>query len=292
MGSILRQVTEAAASNGLERFAGVGLRPRHYRELLAKRPPLALLEVHSENYFGDGGQPLQWLERFRAHYPLSFHGVGASLGSADALDAAHLQRLKRLVDRFEPTLVSEHLCWSAIGGRHANDLLPLPYTEEALARMIDHVDRLQSLLGRQILIENISSYVHFASSVIPEWAFLDDLARRSGCGVLLDLNNIHVSAVNHGFDPFAYVDAIEPAHVAQYHLAGFDRAPELLIDTHGQRVDEAVWSLYEYALSRIGTRPLVIEWDTNLPALEVLLDEAVRAERLAHRLKGVHALAA
>lgn len=275
-----RSAIDAKAQSGARSpcHAGIGLRPRHYRELLAQRPRLALLEVHSENYFGDGGQPLVFLEKFRERYPLSLHGVGASLGSADGLDARALQRLKRLVDRIEPALVSEHLCWSAVDGRHTNDLLPLPYTEEALVRMVDHVDRLQTLLGRRVLIENISSYVQFAGAAMPEWAFLAELARRSGCAVLLDVNNIHVSASNHGFDPRVYIDAIDPASVMQYHLAGFDRAGPLLIDTHGQRVHEQVWALYDYALRRIGPRPTVIEWDTNLPALSVLLDEAARAE--------------
>lgn len=272
--------------------SGIGFRARHYRDFLDGEPDVGWLEVHSENYFGDGGQPLAFLERFRQRYAMSFHGVGASLGSADALDASHLQRLKRLVDRFEPELVSEHLCWSAIDGRHANDLLPLPHTEAALDRMVDHVDRLQNLLGRQMLIENISSYVQFACSSIPEWTFLTELARRSGCGVLLDINNIHVSAANHGFDAYAYVDAMAPERVVQYHLAGFDRADDLLIDTHGQRVHDAVWALYDYAVMRIGPRPTVIEWDTNLPALAVLLEEAAHAERTMGRWSTTHAQAA
>lgn len=292
MDSTLRQIPPAANPSVRCRYAGIGLRPRHYRELLAQLPALALLEVHSENYFGDGGQPLAFLEHFRERYAMSFHGVGASLGSADSLDAGHLQRLKRLVDRFQPELVSEHLCWSAVDGRHLNDLLPLPYTEESLARMVEHIDRLQSLLGRQVLIENISSYVQFKASVIPEWTFLDTLARRSGCGVLLDINNIHVSAANHGFDPFAYVDAIAPAVVRQYHLAGFDRVDELLIDTHGQVVHDDVWALYDYAVGRIGARPTIIEWDTNLPALAVLLDQAQRAEQTARQSGLTDALAA
>lgn len=254
--------------------AGIGLRAPHYRELVAARPAVGWLEVHSENYFGDGGQPLYFLERLRADYPLSLHGVGLSLGSADGLDRTHLQRLKSLARRFEPGLVSEHVCWSAIGGRHLHDLVPLPYTEESLALVCRHVDIAQDFLGRQLLVENVSSYLRFSHSTIAEWDFIAAVANATGCGILLDVNNVYVSAVNHGFDAERYLAAMPPASVREFHLAGFDRAGGLLIDTHGNRVAAPVWALYRHAVARFGARPTLIEWDTDIPALDVLVDEA------------------
>jgi uncharacterized protein (UPF0276 family) len=269
-----------SAASAPDPSAGIGLRAPHYREILERRPPLPFLEVHSENYFCEGGQPLAWLERFREEYALSFHGVGLSLGSTDPLDARHLARLEALVRRFQPALVSEHLCWSSIGGRHANDLLPLPYTREALDHVVARVDAVQERLARRILVENVSSYLEFPQSSIPEWEFVAEVARRSGCGVLLDVNNIWVNAVNHGFDPRRYLQAIEPASVAEVHLAGFDATGDLLIDTHGTRICAEVWSLFNETIARIGRRPTLIEWDTDIPALDVLLDEAAHAQSI------------
>lgn len=264
--------------------AGVGLRTQHYQALWELNPALPFVEVHSENYFGAGGQPHAWLERFRDRYALSLHGVGLSLGSADGLSPTHLAKLKGLVDRYQPALVSEHLCWGAIGGAHLNDLLPLPYTEEALALMVQRVDEVQSYLGRQILVENVSSYLQFAESRIPEWAFLADLAERAGCGILLDVNNVYVNSVNHGFDPRTYLAAIPESAVREIHLAGFDRLAdaevECLIDTHGTPVCEAVWTLYSEAIQRLGPIPTLIEWDTDIPSLEVLLAEAGKADQI------------
>src|SRR5581483_5177312 len=258
--------------------AGIGMRPPHYRRLLDERPPVGWLEVHSENYFSRGGQPLHILEQARKVYPLSLHGVGLSLGSADRVSQNHLQQLKQLIDQVEPMLVSDHLCWGAVNGFHLNDLLPVPYTEEALEVVCRHVDQTQDYLGRRILVENVSSYLEFTESTIPEWEFLDLVARRSGCGILLDVNNIYVSSVNHGFDPLRYLDAIPPHAVEEIHLAGFDRTTlggaSLLIDTHGNRVAGPVWNLYGEALSRFGPVRTLIEWDTDLPSLDVLLDEA------------------
>ena len=259
---------------------GIGLRAPHYAQVLERRPDLAFLEVHSENFFGAGGPALAWLERFRADYALSLHGVGLSLGSADPLDERHLGKLDALVKRIEPALVSEHLCWSSIGERHANDLLPLPFTREALDHVVARIDATQEWLGRRILVENVSSYFAFDVSTVPEWEFIAEAAKRSGCGVLLDVNNIHVSAANHGFDPYAYLDAIDPASVGEYHLAGFEVADGCLIDTHGSRVDDAVWSLYAAAVERIGARPTLVEWDCDLPALDVLLGEAATARSI------------
>jgi uncharacterized protein (UPF0276 family) len=257
--------------------AGIGLRAPHYAELARRKPRLAFLEVHSENFFGAGGAPLAWLERFRADYPLSLHGVGLSLGSAGALDPVHLSKLRALAQRFEPALVSEHLCWGAAGGRHANDLLPLPYTEEALAHVVARIGEVQDRLGRRILVENVSSYLEFEDSTIPEWTFVAEVARASGCGLLLDVNNIHVNAVNHGFDARAYLEAIPAAAVGEIHLAGYEDADGVLIDTHGARVSPPVWSLYEAAIARFGARPTLVEWDTDIPALDVLLGEAATA---------------
>jgi uncharacterized protein (UPF0276 family) len=260
--------------------AGIGLRAPHYHELLDTLPAVGWLEVHSENYFGEGGQPLHYLEQARSHYPLSLHGVGLSLGSADELNRAHLGKLKRLTERFEPALVSEHLCWCSAGGRYLNDLLPLPYTEEALALVCRHIDQTQTFLGRQILVENVSSYLQFAHSTLPEWEFLAETAARSGCGILLDVNNIYVSAVNHGFDADRYLEAIPVAAVGEIHLAGFDSNGECLIDTHGKPVADDVWALYRRAVRRFGRRPTLIEWDTDIPPLAILLDEARKADAI------------
>jgi uncharacterized protein len=260
--------------------AGIGLRAPHYAEIARRKPRLAFLEVHSENFFGEGGPPLAWLERFRADYPLSLHGVGLSLGTADALDETHLAKLAALAHRFEPALVSEHLCWGAIGGRFANDLLPLPYSEAALARVIEQVGHAQDRLGRRILVENVSSYLEFEDSTIPEWEFLAETARASGCGILLDVNNIHVNAKNHGFDALRYLDAIPARAVEEIHLAGYEDAGGLLIDTHGARVFPEVWRLYEAAIARFGARPTLVEWDTDIPELDVLLDEASKANAI------------
>jgi uncharacterized protein (UPF0276 family) len=273
--------------------AGIGLRAQHYREVLERRPAVAWLEVHSENYFGDGGAPLYYLERIRAHYLLSLHGVGLSLGSTDPLNIGHLNKLKMLIERFEPALVSEHLSWSSIGGRHLNDLLPLPYTEEALAHMVARVAEVQERLGRQILVENPSTYLQYEFSVIPEQEFISELARRSGCGILLDVNNLYVSAVNHGFDAQNYLRAIPPELVQEVHLAGFTvnrfADGEILIDTHSRAVAAEVWTLYRQALRRLGPVPTLIEWDTDIPPLDVLLEEAHRADIL---LEERHALVA
>jgi uncharacterized protein (UPF0276 family) len=257
--------------------AGIGLRAPHCRDIIASRPDIGWVEVHSENYFGDGGQPHQFLERIRADYPLSLHGVGLGLGSAAPLDLDHLRKLERLIRRYQPGLVSEHLCWSAAGGRYLNDLLPLPYTEEALAHVCGRIGEAQHILGRQLLIENVSSYLQFRHSTIPEWEFLAEVSRRCGSAILLDVNNIHVNAVNHGFDPLAYLAAIPAAAVQEIHLAGFDDTGACLIDTHGTPVAAEVWTLYREAIGRLGPRPTLVEWDTDIPALEVLLAEASKA---------------
>ena len=260
---------------------GIGLRAPHYAALLEGRPDLDFLEAHSENFFADGGAALAWLERFRALYPLSLHGVGLSLGSCDPIDGTHLDRLCALVRRFEPVLVSEHLAWSSAGGRHANDLWPLPLSEEALDHVAARIGAVQDRLGRELLVENVSAYVRLEPSSMPEWEFVAEAVRRSGCKLLLDVNNIWVNAANHGFDADEYLRGIDPASVAQIHLAGFERASGLLIDTHGAPVADEVWALYGRAIARFGPRPTLIEWDNDIPELDVLLAEAARARSLA-----------
>jgi len=264
------------------RVAGIGLRPGHYRELLQSLPKLGWLEVHSENYFGNGGAPLHYLEQARNHYPVSLHGVGLSLGSTDSLNTTHLESLKSLVDRFDPLFVSDHLCWSSVDGIYLNDLLPMPYTEEALIHFSARVRQVQDYLGRELLIENPSSYLQYKHSTIDEAEFLAEVVARTGCGLLLDVNNVYVSSKNHGFDAQEYIDKQPAESVREYHLAGHTirQLPEgaVYIDTHDAPVADPVWSLYEYTLRVVGRRPTLVEWDSNLPELEVLIGEARKAQ--------------
>jgi len=267
----------AAEGNSAVRSVGIGLRATHYRDFLEARPQTGWLEVHSENYFGDGGYDLHVLEHVRCQYPVSLHGVALSLGSADGVRAGHLAKLKRLVDRIEPALVSEHLCWGALGPRHFNDLLPLPHTREVLDQIVSHVTQVQETLRRRILIENVSSYLQFHASELSEFAFLAELATRSGCGILLDVNNVFINSVNHGFDSMQALLEIPVESVAEIHLAGHSRYGDLLIDDHGARIAPQVWKLYESACRRFGAVPTLIEWDTSIPPLDILLDEASKA---------------
>jgi hypothetical protein len=264
--------------------AGIGLRAAHYRDLLDSLPRLAWLEVHSENYFGAGGPPLHYLERIRAHYPISLHGVGMSLGSTDPLDTRYLARLKALIERIEPGLVSDHLSWSSVNRRHFNDLLPLPYTEGALEHVCSRVAAAQDFLGCRLLVENPSTYLQYPESSIPEPQFMAELAGRTGCGLLLDVNNVFVSACNQGFDARRYLDSIPGRYVAELHLAGFTRnetdAGEILIDTHSKPVAAPVWALYARAIERFGNLPTLVEWDADLPPLTVLASEAARAQSI------------
>ncbi|MCA1972890.1 MAG: DUF692 domain-containing protein [Caenispirillum sp.] len=263
---------------------GIGAKARHFADLAAARPPLAFLEVHAENYMGAGGPPHRWLDVLRESYPLSIHGVGLSLGSAGPLHAGHLDALARVVKRFQPALVSEHLAWCRSGETWLNDLLPIPYDEATLALLVDHVDETQDRLRRRLLIENPSAYVGWCGSTIAEAQFLAALAAETGCGILLDVNNLFVSACNLGFDPLAYLDALPPAAIGQYHLAGHHhrRLPEggeIRIDDHGSPVADPVWQLFDAALRRFGPRPTLVEWDSDVPPLDVLLAEAARAGR-------------
>jgi uncharacterized protein len=264
--------------------AGIGLRFQHHKAVAETRPEIAWLEVHTENYMG-GGKPIAYLEAIRADYPISLHGVGLSLGSAEDLDAVHLERIRQIAERIEPALVSEHLSWSMVDGRYLADLLPLPMTEEALDIVCRHMDQAQTYLRRRILLENPSTYLRWSHSTIPEWEFLSAVASRTGCGILCDVNNIYVSAANHGWGPSAYLAALPPAAIGEIHLAGhsvreIEDGRVLRIDDHGSCVIPAVWAVYTQALARFGPVPTLIEWDTNIPALEVLLGEARRAEVL------------
>jgi len=273
--------------------AGIGLRARHYPEFLgAARPAAGWLEVHGENYFGAGGLDRHALERVRRDYPVSLHGVGLGLGSVEGLDEAHAARLKALVARVEPVFVSEHLCWGALAGRHFNDLLPLPFTREALDLVAARVEWLQDLLGRRILVENVSAYVACEEPDAPgmgEGEFLAALARRSGCGLLLDVNNLYVNQANLGRDALAQMNALRPGSVEEIHLAGHTAGPHGLVDTHSARVCDEVWKLYDAALERFGPVPTLVEWDADLPELAVLLEEAGKA---GARMEARHALAA
>lgn len=264
--------------------AGIGLRFQHHQEVLETQPAIAWLEVHTENYLG-GGPSARTLDAVRRDYPLSLHGVGLSLGSADGLDPDHLLRVRGAVQRFEPGLVSEHLSWSTVGGSYLADLLPLPMTEEALAIVCRHVDQVQAMLGRRILVENPSSYIQYAHSTLPEWEFLSSVAQRTGCGILCDVNNIFVSACNHAWDAQAYLRALRPQAIGEIHLAGHAVRPlanggSLRIDDHGSRVAPEVWRLYGKALELFGPVPTLVEWDNNIPALDVLLAQAQIASTL------------
>lgn len=266
--------------------AGAGLKPEHQRHILDAQPDIGWFEVHAENYMGAGGPPHSFLERIRALYPLSLHGVGLSIGSAGGMTPGHLDRLKTVADRYEPFVVSEHLAWSTHEGVFLNDLLPLPYDEATLALVTRHVDEVQSVLGRRILIENPSTYLRFEGEEMAETEFLRALARQSGCGLLLDLNNVVVSAANLGFDPAAYLAAFPVEHVGEIHLAGHavlhdGAAPggeRLLVDTHDRAVSDEVWDLHRDVIGRLGPLPTLIEWDADVPAWPVLEAEVARAQ--------------
>jgi uncharacterized protein (UPF0276 family) len=259
---------------------GVGLRPTHYPRLWDGSARADWFEVISENYMVEGGRPLASLERARALAPVALHGVSLSLGSTDPLDEAYLRDLLTLATRVEPAWISDHLCWTSVGGHHAHDLLPLPYTEEALALVAARVDRVQARLGRAILVENVSSYVAFAHSTLTEWDFLAALAARTGCGLLLDVNNVHVSARNHGFDPRAYLAALPAGAVGQIHLAGHTDHGAYLLDSHDGNVSDPVWDLYREAVRRLGRVSTLVEWDDHIPDLEVVAAEAGRARAI------------
>jgi uncharacterized protein (UPF0276 family) len=273
--------TSISKSSLIPASAGIGLRFQHHQPVLDTRPDVAWMEVHTENYMG-GGTPLKYLDAIRRDTPISLHGVGLSLGSAEGVDPAHLERIRKVAERIEPGLISEHIAWNLVGGTYLADLLPLPMTEEALDVVCRHVEQTQSYLKRRILVENPSTYVAFGNSIIPEWEFMTAVAARTGCGILCDLNNICVSAHNHGWDASAYLAALPPETVGEIHLAGhsirtFADGSSLRIDDHGSKVSEEVWTLYRQAVARFGAVPTLIEWDNEIPPLDVLLGEAQHA---------------
>ena len=300
--------------------AGIGLRGAHYKQVIDTKPNIAWFEVHSENFFAEGGITLHVLEQICQHYPISFHGVGLSLGTSDQLDKTHLQKLKRLVDSFNPALVSEHISWSNIGGMVLNDLLPVPYTQEALGYLVNNIKQTQDFLGRQILVENPSTYLEFTESEMSEPEFINQVIKQTGCGLLLDVNNIYVSSVNHNSNPYDYLQNINANAVQEIHLAGHatkqiqschaerrllqpeskhlqqntvdpsttlryaqDDTFTILIDHHGDYVADKVWDLYAVAIDIIGKVPTLIEWDTDIPALSELQSEAAKAQAILDR---------
>jgi len=279
-------VSPTAAEQGslIPAKAGIGLRFQHHQAVLDTKPDVAWMEVHTENYMG-GGTSLRYLDSIRRDVPISLHGVGLSLGSAEGLDIKHLERIRHIAERIEPGLMSEHIAWSVVDGTYLADLLPLPMTEEALDMVCRHVDRMQSYIKRRILVENPSTYLTFRHSTIPEWEFMAAVAKRTGCGILCDVNNIYVSTQNHGWDASAYLAGLPPDAIGEIHLAGhavrqLADGKTLRIDDHASSVIPEVWALYQEALVRFGLVPTLIEWDDNIPPLETLLNEARHAEDL------------
>jgi uncharacterized protein len=271
--------------SNLPACTGVGFKPAHFRDILAAPQPLGLFEVHAENYMGAGGPPHAQLGALRERYALSVHGVGLSIGSMGPLDRDHLMRLKMLCERYAPESFSEHLAWSSHKNVYLNDLLPLPYTQQTLARVAEHIDEVQTALGRQMLLENPSTYIRFSESTIPEVDFLAELSKRTGCGLLLDINNVFVSAKNHGTQPLTYLDSFPFDQVKEIHLGGHhedvdDIGAPLLIDAHGSPIAEAVWDLYAHVVARTGVLPTLIEWDNDVPDWPTLLAEAVAAQNI------------
>jgi len=277
-------------SSAIPAQAGIGLRFQHHQTVIDTRPGVAWMEVHTENYMG-GGTPVRRLESIRRDTPISLHGVGLSLGSAEGIDPAHLERIRKVAERIEPGLMSEHIAWNLVGGEYLADLLPLPMTEEALEVVCRHIDQTQTYLKRRILVENPSTYVAFGDAIIPEWEFMAAVAARTGCGILCDVNNICVSAHNHGWDATAYIAALPVAAIGEIHLAGHSirtlaDGSELRIDDHASCVSEEVWALYRQATARFGSVPTLIEWDNDVPPLETLLDEARHAAEIMHSAVG------
>jgi len=271
---------------------GIGLRPPHYPHILDGTARVDWFEVISENFMIRGGRPLRVLERARALAPVVLHGVSMNLGGTDPLDERHLDELDALIRRFDPAWVSEHLCWGAFGGHYAHDLLPLPFTEEALRQVVDRIRHVQHRLGRRILVENVSSYVTFTHSAMPEWTFLGAVAEAADCGILLDVNNVYVSAMNHGFSPYDYLADLPLDRIGQIHLAGHTDAGTHLIDTHDHPVPPPVWAIYREAVRRFGPLSTLVEWDDHIPSFEELVAEADRARALEAEVLDAYAMPA
>ena len=264
---------------------GLGLRVDHYQTVLDTRPAVDWFEVITENYLVPGGKPLHFLRRIREHYPMVMHGVSLSIGSTDPLNMEYLRQVKQLASELQPAWLSDHLCWTHMGGTNTHDLMPLPYTEEALAHVVERVQRVQDYLGRRLLLENVSSYVTYTDSKLTEWEFLAEIARRADCLMLLDINNIYVSAYNHGFDPLDYLNAIPSERVQQFHLAGHSNLGDYIIDTHDHPVIDSVWQLYRRALARFGDVSTMIERDDHIPPFDELYAEMQTARRIAREVK-------
>jgi len=266
-------------SLGAIKGVGIGLRSPHYQDILTNKPAVPWFEVLSDNYLNPGGMPLYYLEQIRQDYPVNLHGVGMSLGSTDPLNLDYLLRLKRLAQRIEPAYISDHLAWISVNGCYLNDLMPLPYTEEVMEHLAKRILQVQEFLGRQILLENPSLYLTFTESTMSEWAFIQGLLEKADCYLLLDINNVYVSATNQGFDSFDYLNALPANRIKEIHLAGYEEREDYLFDTHGYPVHNPVWKLYQGALERFGAVPTLIEWDTDIPDFEVLMAEASKAQQ-------------
>jgi uncharacterized protein (UPF0276 family) len=271
---------------------GVGLRPKHFSQFMAERPAVDFIEAVSENFLIRGGRPLAVLDKVRRDMPVLLHGVSLSIGAVSPCDEGYLSELAALVERVDPALVSDHLCWGRHGGRYVHDLWPLPFCEEALSHVATRVAQVQERLGRQIALENVSSYVTYRASTMPEWEFLSEVAERADCGILLDVNNVYVSSRNHGFDARAYIAALPPARVMQIHLAGHHDHGSYVLDSHDGPIAPQVWELYRFALERFGETATLIEWDDNLPELSVLVAESGEAARIAREVQARAALVA
>lgn len=259
---------------------GIGLRSCHYSYIEKTKPNIPWFEVLSDNYLCDGGPGLQHLEKVRSLYPITLHGVGMSLGSTDPINVTYFKKLKSLIERFQPALVSDHLCWSSLNGQHFHELLPLPYTEETIAHVSARIRQVQNFLGQRIMIENVSSYLHFTHSKLTEWQFLQAVAEEADCLILLDINNIYVSAYNNNFDPHDYLDQLTTQRIAQFHLAGYEDKVTHLLDDHGAAVHSGVWKLYADAIKKWGAKPTLIERDNSIPEFDVLIKEATLADRI------------
>lgn len=286
-------LSEEGSCPPVQNPAGIGLRHAYYKDVIETKPAVGWLEVHPENYFG-GGAHRHYLSKARELYPISFHAVGLSLGSVERVSRNHLQQIKELIKIYEPFQVSDHASWSMSGNAHLNDLLPLPYTEETLSVLCRNINETQDYLGRCILVENPSTYLAFKASVMPEWEFMNEAARRTGCRILLDVNNIYVQSRNHGFDAFEYLRGIEGNHVGEIHLAGHteqktESGDTVLIDTHNSLVRQEVWDMYGFAVGRFGSIPTLIEWDQDFPPLQTLVAEADRAAALIRERALPHA---
>ena len=273
--------TEKSSSNRPYLGYGLGLRKEHYETVLAEQPDVDWFEIVSENYMVEGGKPLDYLTRIREHYPMVMHGVSMSIGSTESLDFDYLKQLKKLIKRVEPEWISDHLCWTGVNGLNLHDLMPLPYTEEAIQHVADRVSQVQDYLGQQILLENVSSYVSYSDSIMTEWEFFNEVTERADCNMLLDINNIYVSAYNHNFDPYTYLTAMPSERVHQFHLAGHTHENNLIIDTHDHRISDPVFDLYSAAVEHFGRVSTMIERDDNIPPLSELLDELEQVKNIA-----------